>query len=135
MHFVLRLVVPKTEKEVRTAFLEPKRRDFAEQLRQGTGENYLRVDAEGQENLLVKIMEVVFKLYAFFAETPEQSRTLERDFMDIADAYTHEVIITEWLNSPDEEKRSAATKIKAEGIKRKLEISQKLRELRQKHSD
>jgi hypothetical protein len=135
MKFLLRLAIPETEKEVRKAFVEPKNLKHAEQLKSGTGEDHLRVEAQGSENLLIKIMEAVYKLHAFFAPTSGQSRTLERDFLDIADAYTHEVIISEWINSSDKEKRDAATRIKAEGIKRKLEISQKLRELRQKHPD
>jgi len=130
MKFLVRFDIPETEKEVRTAYIEPKSEVAVEQLKKWTDQKYVRVQGEGKENLLVQVIEALYKLHALFAKNSMQAKVLEKDFMDIADAYTHDTIIEEWSHSDNEEHKEIATKIKIEAYRRKAKILEQVGILR-----
>lgn len=123
MKFTTKIKVPSREEDVRSAYLEPQKLADRRQLQEITGLHFYKVEAKGYyENLFIKIIDALFKLYAVFCDQPEEAKVIQRDYLEIADSYITYCVIREWQNSESKEEREISRKIQ-EAVKfKKLEV-------------
>ena len=123
MKFTTKIKVPSREEDVRYAYLEPQKLADRRQLQEVTGLHFYKVEARGYyENLFMRIIDALFRLYAVFCENPEEAKVIQRDYLEIADSYVTFCVIRDWQNSDEKEKRDIAHRIQ-EAVKfKKLEI-------------
>lgn len=79
MKLTVKFRFPKTEKETMTAWIEPQHVADRKKLKDMTGREFIKVEADSEKSLSSKVTETMYKLMMIFERNTEKVFVVEHD--------------------------------------------------------